>query len=90
VQIYMKDPTGKETKHRIVPGMTARGFLISPRVQSEQDLIALAAGESLPAVRSFSVQVAEADRRFFRDRIDVQFSTSGAFAPPDSKLANAR
>ena len=49
----------RPTRYRLVPGMVATGFLLSPRVDSERALVDLQAGRAVPEATTFRLVPAD-------------------------------
>jgi hypothetical protein len=62
---------GRRHTFRLVPAMSAAGFLLNPLLRSDEDVAKLYRGQALPRVRSFSVCVAPEGRACYEGRIQV-------------------
>jgi hypothetical protein len=62
---------GRRHTFRLVPGMSAAGFLLNPLLRSDEDVAKLYRGQALPRVRSFSVNVAPEGRACYEGQIQV-------------------
>jgi hypothetical protein len=86
VEIRTVDVAGVMSSHRLVPSMSERGFLISPRLDAS-DVASASSNLDRNAVVSFSVRAQKPDRRFFRRNFAYRITTLPAF--PTSEISRA-
>lgn len=70
---------GRSTRYRLIPGQAAKGFLISPAVETTEQFALLYSGEissaGLREVKSLAVEVPWYARWQYQPRVDVRFDT---------------
>lgn len=74
VEIHVNDSQGGQTVHRLIPRMSAGGFIISPQLETERDLLQSALGGFGSSAVSFLIHVPRESRRFFQRHVVCRFA----------------
>jgi hypothetical protein len=74
LEIRVKDSAGRESNHRLIGSMSKHGFILDPRLDDFQGLVAKGADLKSATATSFYIHVDKEDRRFFRNRIECRLS----------------
>ena len=66
VALAVTDTLGRRNKYRLIPSMSATGFIINPYLRTSRDILRYTAGLHPPRIKSFSVHVPNDARNFFQ------------------------
>lgn len=75
VEIRTNDWEGHQLTHRLIPSMSASGFIINPQLNTPRQFLESAIGGPTSSVRSFFVDVPRESRRYFQRYIVCRMAT---------------
>jgi hypothetical protein len=75
VEIRTIDSDGHQFGRRLIPSMSASGFIVNPYLETPRNLLESAIGSAAPSTRSFLVDVSRESRRYFQRRISCRIAT---------------
>jgi len=89
VFMYVRTTAGNTHSYRMIPGMAVGGFIITPFIRNQKDLVTWCAGGPLDAVDSVRISVDRRDMIYFNAPFSVEISPCDIEPPAVSEEVRA-